>query len=313
MQSPTSPISYKETSVPSFSKESTTTETSKSLPHANLLTPPTLSPPTITSDLPTSTLSPNHHNYYTHYLNKAQFYSILVNCSINLLKILYKNQKFDEKSIKLFIIEILRRSKTSIQSLQLSCFYIYKLIVAKQKITFDAKKLFLGLIIISSKFNQDYNYSFGVTSKLQHESMNIDELLIKFPFQFGIEETQWLRKTFTFATTPLPKLSIESEYSLETGSWFDYFEKIAFLSVDHSINYEPGIVLTQNYSTHYKYLTNLTTSLVDLSIELFQLVFPYLSTKIQFSLLEQIRNSLTSSSIDPLRLKAIIISLIFVY
>lgn len=153
--------------------------------------------------------------------------------------------------------------------------------------------------------NEDYNYSFGVTSKLQHESMNIDELLIKFPFQFGIEETQWLRKTFTFATTPLPKLSIESEYSLETGSWFDYFEKIAFLSVDHSINYEPGIVLTQNYSTHYKYLTNLTTSLVDLSIELFQLVFPYLSTKIQFSLLEQIRNSLTSSSIDPLRLKAI--------
>ena len=45
--------------------------------------------------------------------------------------------------------------------------------------------------------------------------------------------------------------------------------------------------------------------MVDLSIELFQLVFPYLSTKIQFSLLEQIRNSLTSSSIDPLRLKAI--------
>ena len=82
-----------------------------------------------------------------------------------------------------------------------------------------------------------------------------------------------VEKTFTFATTPLPKLSIESEYSLETGSWFDYFEKIAFLSVDHSINYEPGIVLTQNYSTHYKYLTNLTTSLVDLSIELFQLVF----------------------------------------
>lgn len=153
--------------------------------------------------------------------------------------------------------------------------------------------------------NEDYNYSFGVTSKLQYESMYIDELLIKFPFQFGIEEPQWLRKTFTFTTTPLPKPSIESEYSPEASSWFDYFEKIAFLSVDHSINYEPGIVLTQNYSTHYKYLTNLTTSLVDLSIELFQLVFPYLSTKIQFSLLEQMRNSLTTSSVDPLRLKAI--------
>lgn len=189
MQSPTSPISYKETSVPSFSKESTTTETSKSLPHANLLTPPTLTPPTITSDLPTSTLSPNHHNYYTHYLNKAQFNSILVNCSINLLKILYKNQKFDEKSIKLFIIEILRRSKTSIQSLQLSCFYIYKLIVAKQKITFDAKKLFLGLIIISSKFNQDYNYSFKSWCKIcgLNENSNVKQLV-------HIESTilQWL-------------------------------------------------------------------------------------------------------------------------
>lgn len=189
MQSPTSPVSYKETSVPSFSKESTTTETSKSLPHANLLTPPTLTPPTITSDLPTSTLSPNHHNYYTHYLNKAQFNSILVNCSINLLKILYKNQKFDEKSIKLFIIEILRRSKTSIQSLQLSCFYIYKLIVAKQKITFDAKKLFLGLIIISSKFNQDYNYSFKSWCKIcgLNENSNVKQLV-------HIESTilQWL-------------------------------------------------------------------------------------------------------------------------
>ncbi|CAX41858.1 G1/S-specific cyclin, putative [Candida dubliniensis CD36] len=191
MQSPTSPVSYTETSVSSFSKEPTkTTTSSHPLPHANLLTPPTLTPPTITSDLPTSTLSPNHHNYYTHYLNKAQFNSILVNCSINLLKILYKDQKFDEKSIKLFIIEILRRSKTSIQSLQLSCFYIYKLIVVKEKITFDAKKLFLGLIIISSKFNQDYNYSFKSWCKIcgLNEKSNVKQLI-------HIESTilQWLK------------------------------------------------------------------------------------------------------------------------
>ncbi|RCK66233.1 AP-1 accessory protein LAA1 [Candida viswanathii] len=150
-----------------------------------------------------------------------------------------------------------------------------------------------------------YNYSFGVTSKFQTGSVNIDELLIKFPFDFGREETQWLRNTFVTERTPLPKSSIEQEYQPEVGSWFDYFEKIAFLSTDNSINYEPGILLTQNYSAHTKFLTNLTTSLVDLSIELFQLVFPYLSTKIQFSLLEQIRNSLTAKPIDPLRLKAI--------
>ncbi|EMG48967.1 hypothetical protein G210_0370 [Candida maltosa Xu316] len=153
--------------------------------------------------------------------------------------------------------------------------------------------------------NDSYNYSFGVTSKFQPGSVNIDELLIKFPFSSEVDEIQWLRNTFSNEFTALPKQSIEQDREPEVGSWFDYFEKIAFQSVDHSLNYEPAILLTQNYSSYNEFSTDLTTSLVDLSIELFQLVFPYLSTKIQFSLLEQIRNSLTASSVDPLRLKAV--------
>lgn len=152
--------------------------------------------------------------------------------------------------------------------------------------------------------NDGFNYSFGVTSKFRPGSVNIDELLIKFPFDFTRSETQWLRNTFATERSSMPKTSLEQEYQPEMGSWFDYFERIAFLSTDNSINYEPGILLTQNYSSCQRFLTNLVTSLVDLSIELFQLVFPYLSTKIQFSLLEQIRNSLTAKPIDPLRLKA---------
>ncbi|EMG47916.1 G1/s-specific cyclin, putative [Candida maltosa Xu316] len=125
---------------------------------------------------PKITLSPNHHNYYTNHLNKAQFNSILINCSINLLKIIYKKNLGDEKSIKMFIIEILRRSKTSIQTLQLACFYLFKIITKtganeeKQEDNssyyLDPKKLFLGLIIIASKFNQDYNYSFKSWCKI---------------------------------------------------------------------------------------------------------------------------------------------------
>jgi len=81
-----------------------------------------------------------------------------------LIKILYNND-INEKDFKFFIVEILRRSKTSIQSLQLACFYLFKLIQKEVKpsqypILKDYKKLFLGLIIVASKFNQDHNYSF---------------------------------------------------------------------------------------------------------------------------------------------------------
>ncbi|RLV91657.1 AP-1 accessory protein LAA1 [Spathaspora sp. JA1] len=91
---------------------------------------------------------------------------------------------------------------------------------------------------------------------------------------------------------------VSSKYQpTEGSSWFDEFEKLSF-SIVSSINYDPTVLLTDN-----KYSVQLTTSLVDISIELFILVFPHLSSKIQFSLLEQIRNSLSST--DPLRLQAI--------
>ncbi|KAI5967197.1 PCL5 [Candida margitis] len=123
--------------------------------------------------------SPNHHDYYHQaHLSKAQFNSILVNCATNLLKILYSKQQHqqhtcDTKQVKQFIIEILKRSKTSIQSLQLACFYIYKLIIATTNnknnnlhLPMKCQHLFLGLIIIASKFNQDYNYSFKSWCKI---------------------------------------------------------------------------------------------------------------------------------------------------
>lgn len=111
-------------------------------------------------------IQPNNYQYYNCHLNKLQFNNILVNCVSNLLKILYKD-KFDYSKLKYFIIEILKRSKTSIQILQLTCYYLMKLINTEvvQKVS-DPRKLFLGLVIIASKFNQDFNYSFASWLKI---------------------------------------------------------------------------------------------------------------------------------------------------
>ncbi|KAK6456322.1 uncharacterized protein RJT20DRAFT_128177 [Scheffersomyces xylosifermentans] len=155
--------------------------------------------------------------------------------------------------------------------------------------------------------SEDYNYSFGITSKFQDYTDNIDELLTKFPIaeSTSLVDGLYYNDSFTKTSIPLPKVSIETETKTSFNLWIDYFEKLIFTSVDHSINYDPSIFLIQDYSSNSKYSTTLLASLVDLSIELFQLVFPYLSLKIQFSLSEQLRNSLTAKSIDPLRLRAV--------
>ncbi|KAG2736286.1 hypothetical protein G9P44_000376 [Scheffersomyces stipitis] len=132
-----------------------------------------LTPPPTSSSSPINrkeNLSPNHFKYYTNHLNKTQFNLILINCSINLMKTLYKDS-VDEKDLRFFIIEVLRRSKTSIQSLQLACYYMFKLVKDEKDVASDVhlkdyKKLFLGLVILSSKFNQDCNYSFKTWLKI---------------------------------------------------------------------------------------------------------------------------------------------------
>ncbi|KAG7194115.1 uncharacterized protein KQ657_004823 [Scheffersomyces spartinae] len=108
-------------------------------------------------------LSPTSFKYYNDHLNKYQFNLILTNTAVSLLKVIYPTFS-TEPELRFFIVEILRRSRTSIQSLQLACFYIVKLIQGGRKLPLSLCKspkfLFLGLIILASKFNQDYNFSF---------------------------------------------------------------------------------------------------------------------------------------------------------
>lgn len=130
---------------------------------------------------PLASVSPNQSSYYSEHLNKLHFNLILINSAIKLLRILYtKNPQqgeISEHKLRFFIVEILRRSKTSTQLLQLACYYVYKLIKLNKQVDICPRKLFLTLIILASKFNQDYNYSFK--SWLKICGLNDNEFTIR--------------------------------------------------------------------------------------------------------------------------------------
>lgn len=126
-------------------------------PREDSLSPQSKHTPSIT---PPEGYSPNNIKYYNNHLNKSQFNLILINCSINLMRILY-GPNIDEAKLRFFIFEILRRSRASTQTLQISCYYMVKLMnTPKEELPACPKKFFLSLVILSSKFNQDHNYSF---------------------------------------------------------------------------------------------------------------------------------------------------------
>lgn len=138
-----------------------------------------LSPKDESPSTPTETHSPNNLKYYNEHLNKSQFNLILINCSMNLLKLIYPDHEIGP-NLRFFIIEILRRSKTSIQTLQICCYYMFK-VLGHDNLPSCPKKLFLGLIILSSKFNQDHNYSFKSWLKIcgctaDDSSLNLQKL-----------------------------------------------------------------------------------------------------------------------------------------
>lgn len=172
--------------------------------------------------------------------------------------------------------------------------------VAKEKTKSSKGKLtvstpaheYKGLLLL----DDEQSYNFGVTSKFNSASTVLDELNSDFP--------------------PAKDLSLENnvisisrvEVNMhETSSkcWLEVFENVMNLPLSHNINHDPASFLQHGYSTYNRAPTNLITSLVDLSIEVFQRVFPNLSYKIQFSLLEQLRAAVSPKNIDPLRKRAL--------
>ncbi|OBA23622.1 hypothetical protein METBIDRAFT_76611 [Metschnikowia bicuspidata var. bicuspidata NRRL YB-4993] len=121
-----------------------------------------------TPHTPAENYLPNNLKYYNEHLSESQFNSILINCALRLLKLSYpKEEDFEEHKLRFFIVELLRRSKTTTQSLQICCYYLFKIINKPQRpVQLCPKKLFLGMLILASKFNQDHNYSFKTWLKI---------------------------------------------------------------------------------------------------------------------------------------------------
>lgn len=156
-----------------------------SFEESSSLSPEVFSPlPQSPNDSPNELMYlPNDHKYYQNNLDKNQFNLVLINSCINLIKLLYLKHddvQINQSNLRYFIIEVLKRSKASIQNLQVLGFYLLKLIKNHDSnLTKDYKKLFLGLLILASKFNQDCNYSFKTWLKivgLKNDQENISNL-----------------------------------------------------------------------------------------------------------------------------------------
>lgn len=158
---------------------------------------------------------------------------------------------------------------------------------------------------------EEYNYNFGVTSKFELDSSVVDELCL----QIEVDNSDMVLTLTSSARTILSETSSQtatsqlSEQSISSSGWLDPLERQVFSSSIHSIHHDPLTILLGRYSYKHIYSPSLVTSLVDLSIELFVLVFPSLSYKIQFSLLEQLMASATAKNVDPLRKQALTINL----
>lgn len=156
--------------------------------------------------------------------------------------------------------------------------------------------------------DEEYNYNFGVTSKFSSLSANIDELNKSGAPSVRHDSFLHYSDPFGQRKPGYSKMSIENSLEESNHTWIDYFESMIGLPASHSVNYDPAIFVLQEYSFCHQFSTNLVTSLIDLSIELFQLVFPSLSYKIQFSLLEQLRASLVAKNPDPIRKRALTVN-----
>ncbi|WPK25699.1 hypothetical protein PUMCH_003024 [Australozyma saopauloensis] len=163
---------------------------------------------------------------------------------------------------------------------------------------------------------EECNYNFGVTSRFQMGSAVVDDLC-SLDDKYLRDQSHVLslngssRQQIREPSSPmLSTLNTDNVFSDGTNtSWLFLLESQILSSSFASINHEPLSTILGRYSVRHEYSPSLITSLVDLSSELLSLVFPSLSYKIQFSLLEQLKAAVSTKTIDPLRMQAIQINI----
>ena len=137
---------------------------------------------------------------------------------------------------------------------------------------------------IDSILRQQGDFAFGLSSKVERNCIR--------------NSAENEKKLYYEKQSQLNKLWINNKYE-----WYSCFEEEVTRPISSVLSFDSLLLLYANTHDTYqiKALPKVTTSLIDFSMELFSNVFPYLNSKIQFSVLETLNLSLFSKATTPLR------------
>ncbi|CAB4251851.1 similar to Saccharomyces cerevisiae YJL207C LAA1 AP-1 accessory protein [Maudiozyma barnettii] len=138
---------------------------------------------------------------------------------------------------------------------------------------------------VDSILRLEDNFAYGISSKITNDNI----LCLNSPTS---DET----------VTEIPGL-----WSNTTKYWYDIFDKDVTCPISRLLSNDSLVLLFGNksYAKSTLFMPKVTTSLIDFSMELFSSVFPYLNSKIQYSLIENLNLSLFSKATTPMRSVAI--------
>lgn len=138
---------------------------------------------------------------------------------------------------------------------------------------------------VASVLHQEDGFAYGISSKISLSS--ISRLYVNSVLRRNTSlNASWGSKGLPWYHT----LEAEIKKPISPSCSADYFIEL----------YSPD-----GYSESNQYSPKITTALIDASMEIFSVIFPYLNGKIQYSVLESLNVSMFSKTINPLRNVAI--------
>ncbi|SCU95930.1 LAFA_0G03246g1_1 [Lachancea sp. 'fantastica'] len=134
---------------------------------------------------------------------------------------------------------------------------------------------------LESLLRDESGFAYGLSSKIY--DFNIDELKIK-----NVSEL-------------VPKNL--KPWDGGRDYWFGPYESEVYTPISSVLSYDSLVLLygPDGYTSREKYCPRVTTSIVNSSIEVFSLIFPFLNEKIQYSVLESMNSSLFSKKTVTMR------------
>jgi hypothetical protein len=100
---------------------------------------------------------------------KTDLVEALVNSSCVILQSIWTSATSTTSSkisLKSYIQELLKRSRTSYSTLQIALYYLSKRVPMQKLVACEPRRTFLSALLIASKYNQDRTYSAGAWSKM---------------------------------------------------------------------------------------------------------------------------------------------------